>query len=47
MGGPLEGLGPRDGMRVPLAGEAAWLLLEGRQIYWRGRLGKLRYRLSA
>lgn len=37
----------RDGMRVPLTGEAAWLLLDGRQIYWRGRLGKLRYRFSA
>lgn len=37
----------RDGMRVPLTGEAAWLPLDGRQIYWRGRLGKLRYRFSA
>ncbi|WP_457389950.1 DUF6920 family protein [Roseateles sp. P5_E1] len=37
----------RDGMRVPLAGEVAWLLLSGRQTYWRGRLGKLRYRFSA
>lgn len=37
----------RDGMRVPLTGEAAWLLLGGRQVYWRGRLGKLRYRFSA
>lgn len=37
----------RDGMRVPLTGEAAWLLLDGRQICWRGRLGRLRYRFSA
>lgn len=37
----------RDGMRVPLTGEAAWLLLDGRQIYWRSRLGKLHYRFSA
>ena len=37
----------RDGMRVPMAGEVAWLLLDGRQTYWRGRLGKLRYRFSA
>ncbi len=26
------------GARVPLAGEVAWLLPEGRQAYWRGRL---------
>ncbi len=37
----------RDGMRVPLAGEAAWLLLDGRHTYWRGRLGNLRYRFSS
>lgn len=36
----------RDGMRVPLAGERAWLLLDGRRTYWHGRLGKLRYRFS-
>jgi len=28
----------RGGERVPLAGEVAWLLPEGRQAYWRGRL---------
>lgn len=37
----------RDGMRVPLAGERAWLLLDGRRTYWHGRLNKLRYRFSA
>lgn len=37
----------RDGMRVPLTGEAAWLLLDGRNAYWHGRVGKLRYRFSA
>lgn len=37
----------RDGMRVPLAGESAWLLLDGRRTYWRGRLSKLRYRFSS
>lgn len=37
----------RDGMRVPMTGEVAWLLLDGRQTYWRGRLGKLLYRFSA
>jgi hypothetical protein len=30
--------GERAGARVPLAGEVAWLLPEGRQAYWRGRL---------
>lgn len=37
----------RDGMRVPLAGEGAWLLLDGRRTYWRGRLSQLRYRFSS
>ncbi|HMS85284.1 MAG TPA: hypothetical protein PKD12_16705 [Nitrospira sp.] len=32
-----------DGMRVPMAGEVAWLLPEGRKPYWRGRIRKLRY----
>lgn len=36
----------RDGMRVPLAGEAAWLLLDGRRTYRSCRMGKLRYRFS-
>lgn len=30
--------GERGGARVPLAAEVAWLLPEGRQTYWRGRL---------
>jgi hypothetical protein len=32
--------GERGGARVPLAGEVAWLLPEGRQVYWRGRITK-------
>jgi len=28
----------RDGMLVPLEGEVAWLLPEGRKPYWRGRI---------
>lgn len=28
----------RDGMRVPLTGEAAWLRPDGRQPYWRGTI---------
>lgn len=33
----------RDGMRVPLDGEVAWMLPEGAKPYWRGRITKLRY----
>jgi hypothetical protein len=33
----------RDGMRVPMAGEVAWLAPEGRRAYWRGRVTALRY----
>ena len=34
----------RDGVRVPMAGEAAWLAPGGREAYWRGRLASLEYR---
>jgi hypothetical protein len=33
----------RSGMRVPLSGEVAWLLPEGRSPYWRGQITKLVY----
>jgi hypothetical protein len=33
----------RDGMRVPLRGEVAWLAPEGRRTYWRGEVTALRY----
>jgi hypothetical protein len=33
----------RSGMHVPLSGEVAWLLPEGRRPYWRGRITKLVY----
>lgn len=33
----------RDGMRVPLQGEVAWLLPQGPQLYWRGRVVGLAY----
>lgn len=32
-----------DGMRVPMAGEVAWLTQEGRKPYWRARITSLRY----
>ena len=33
----------RDGIRVPLDGEVAWLLPEGAKPYWRGRITQLNY----
>jgi hypothetical protein len=33
----------RDGMRVPLSGEVAWLTPEGRKPYWRGTATALSY----
>ena len=36
----------RDGMRVPLDGEVAWLLPEGPMPYWRGHVTDLRYELA-
>lgn len=33
----------RSGMHVPLSGEVAWLLREGRRSYWRGQITKLVY----
>jgi len=33
----------RAGMRVPLEGEVAWILPEGRKTYWRGRVTNIRY----
>jgi hypothetical protein len=36
----------RDGMRVPLTGEVAWLLPEGDKPYWRGTIESLRYEFT-
>lgn len=33
----------RDGMRVPMTGEVAWMLPEGRKPYWRGTITSLEY----
>lgn len=33
----------RDGMHIPLAGEAAWMTPAGAKPYWRGRITNLRY----
>lgn len=34
---------PREGMTIPLTGEVAWLLPEGRRAYWRGTIAELAY----
>lgn len=36
----------RDGMRVPLDGEVAWLLPEGAKPYWRGRITQVNYKFA-
>jgi len=36
----------REGMRVPLTAEAAWLPPEGRKPYWRGTISALAYELA-
>jgi len=33
----------RGGMQVPLEGEVAWILPDGRKPYWRGRVNRLEY----
>ena len=33
----------RNGMRVPSAGEAEWLLPDGPLVYWRGRIRRISY----
>jgi hypothetical protein len=35
----------RDGMRVPMSGEVAWLTPQGRRPYWRGDVSSVRYEL--
>jgi hypothetical protein len=36
----------RDGMRVPLTGDVAWLTPEGRKPYWRGTIAVLAYEFT-
>ncbi len=36
----------REGMRIPIGGEVAWILPEGPKPYWRGRIQRIRYELS-
>ena len=44
--GTWSAFGPRNGMRVPSAGEVAWLLPEGRLPYWRGRVVSVAYEFA-
>jgi hypothetical protein len=36
----------QDGMRVPMAGEVAWLTSDGRKPYWRGTITALHYEFA-
>ena len=36
----------REGMRIPIGGEVAWILAEGPKPYWRGRIQRIQYELS-
>lgn len=36
----------RDGMRVPMAGEVAWITAEGRKPYWRGTITSLHFEFA-
>lgn len=36
----------RDGMRVPMTGEVAWLTPQGRKPYWRGTIESLHYEFA-
>ncbi len=36
----------RDGLRIPLAGEVAWMLPEGPKPYWRGRITSIVYKFA-
>ena len=44
--GRFTGYGVRSGMRVPLEGEVEWVLPQGPQPYWRGRLTEVSYELA-
>lgn len=43
----LSAYDPRNGMRVPSAGEVAWLLPEGRLSYYRGRVESVVYTFAS
>ncbi len=45
--GRFSNVAERDGMRVPLTGEVAWLTAQGRKPYWRGTITALVYEFAA
>ncbi len=36
----------RDGMLIPIEGEVAWILPEGRKPYWRGQITQISYEFA-
>ncbi len=44
--GRYEDYAERGGMRVPLVGEVAWLLPEGRKTYFRGRVSRIDFEFA-
>jgi len=36
----------RNGMRIPIEGEVAWVLSEGPKPYWRGRISRIDYKFA-
>lgn len=44
--GRWSGYERRDGMMVPMQGEVAWNLPEGRKPYWRGRITSIRHEFA-
>jgi hypothetical protein len=36
----------RDGMRVPIEGEVAWMFPAGPRLYWRGRITRIIYEFA-
>ena len=36
----------RNGMRIPIEGEVAWVLSEGQKPYWRGRIKRINYEFA-
>lgn len=44
--GSFSGYETRSGMRIPIQGEAAWLLPSGRDPYWRGRVADVLYKFA-
>ncbi len=42
-GGRFWNYSERDGMHIPMEGEVAWLLPEGKKPYWRGHISEIAY----